>query len=72
MCSRCSAKTYHVLIANKGIGKQVKNTVIRRKSLRPHISDKAPIKGALRNDKNPYEQNNTSRIIIFKLAVNDN
>lgn len=37
----------------RGIGAQVKNTVINKKNFRPHKSDKAPINGALRNDKMP-------------------
>jgi len=46
-------KTYHGLIAIRGIGAQVMNTVTTRKYLRPHTSDKAPNKGALKNDKTP-------------------
>lgn len=37
----------------RGIGAQVKKTVINKKNFRPHKSDKAPIKGALRNDRIP-------------------
>lgn len=37
----------------KGIGIQVKNTVNNKNNLRPQISDKAPINGALKNDKIP-------------------
>lgn len=44
---------YHVLIVINGIGAHVKNTVIKRKNLRPHTSDSAPINGALRNDRIP-------------------
>ena len=32
---------------------QVKNTVTRRKDLRPHTSERAPMSGALKNDKIP-------------------
>lgn len=46
-------KTHQVLIVINGIGAHVKNTVIRRKNFRPQTSDKAPINGALRNDKIP-------------------
>jgi hypothetical protein len=37
-----------------GIGKQVKKTVINKKTFRPHISDIAPIRGALKNDSKPF------------------
>lgn len=45
--------THHVFIVISGIGKQVKNTVISKKNFRPHTSDRAPISGALRNDRIP-------------------
>ena len=35
------------------MGIHVKKTVTRRKDLRPHTSERAPIKGALRKDKRP-------------------
>lgn len=47
-------ETYQGLIFNKGIGIHVENTVNKRKNFRPHISDNAPINGALRNDKRPW------------------
>jgi len=50
--------THHVLIVIRGMGAQVKNTVIRRKNLRPHTSDSAPINGALRNDNRPCKNVN--------------
>lgn len=42
-----------MLIVIQGMGAHVKNTVMRRKNLRPHTSDRAPMSGALRNDKIP-------------------
>lgn len=47
------AKYHHVLICINGMGAQVKKTVKMRNSFLPHTSDKAPINGALRNDKRP-------------------
>lgn len=38
-----------------GMGRHVKNTVMNRKNLRPHRSDKAPIRGALRKDNKPCQ-----------------
>ena len=35
---------------------QVKNTVTRRKDLRPHTSERAPMSGALKNDKIPCKK----------------
>lgn len=49
-----SLVTHHVLIFMKGMGRHVKKTVMKRKNLRPHRSDNAPISGALRNDNRPY------------------
>lgn len=37
----------------KGMGAQVKNTVMRRKDFLPQMSDRAPIRGADRNDRKP-------------------
>lgn len=45
--------TYKGLKIMNGIGRQVKNTVIRRKNFRPHRSESPPIRGALRNDRKP-------------------
>ena len=47
------AKYHIVLIRMRGMGRQVKKTVMRRKTLRPHISDRAPMRGALRNERMP-------------------
>lgn len=47
------AKNHHVFIVISGMGAQVKNTVISRKNFRPHISERAPIRGALRNENIP-------------------
>lgn len=48
--------TNHGLIFIKGIGAHVKNTVSKRKDFLPHTSDRAPIRGALRNDSRPCQQ----------------
>lgn len=45
--------TYIGLNFINGIGKQVKKTVISKKNFRPQRSDRAPINGALKNDKKP-------------------
>lgn len=42
-----------MFIVIHGMGAQVKNTVTRRKNFRPHTSLRAPMSGALRNDKMP-------------------
>ena len=47
---------HHGLIFMSGIGAHVKKTVSRRKDFRPHTSDSAPIRGALRNDSRPCEE----------------
>ena len=39
-----------------GMGVHVKKTVSSRKDFRPHTSDSAPIRGALRNDNSPCEE----------------
>lgn len=49
------AKYHIVFMRISGIGKQVKKTVINKKTFRPHISDIAPIRGALKNDSKPFE-----------------
>lgn len=46
--------THHGLILISGIGKQVKNTVPRRKGFLPQTSDRAPMRGALRKDSRPW------------------
>jgi len=46
--------THQGLILISGIGKQVKNTVPRRKGFLPHTSDRAPMRGALRKDSRPF------------------
>lgn len=45
--------THHGLITIRGIGKQVKKTVPRRKGFLPHTSDRAPMSGALRKESRP-------------------
>lgn len=47
-------KTNQGLIFKHGIGIQVQNTVSNKNDFLPHVSERAPIKGALRNDKNPF------------------
>lgn len=47
------AKNQNVSMVISGIGRQVKNTVISRNSLRPQTSDRAPTRGALRKDRMP-------------------
>jgi len=47
------AKYHHVLIFIKGMGAQVKNTVMRRKNFRPQISERAPTRGADRKERIP-------------------
>ena len=47
--------TYQGLNLNNGIGTQVNPTVSNKNDFRPQTSDKAPMSGALRNDKNPYK-----------------
>lgn len=44
---------HHGLIFISGMGAHVKKTVSSRKDLRPQTSDKAPMRGALRNDSKP-------------------
>ena len=41
-----------------GIGAHVNVTVSKRNGFRPHTSDRAPIRGALRNDNIPCEYYN--------------
>ena len=47
------AKYHHGLIFMKGMGAQVKNTVTRRKNLRPQMSERAPTRGAERKERKP-------------------
>lgn len=47
------SRTHQGLILMKGMGAQVKKTVMRRKDFLPQISDSAPIRGADRNDRKP-------------------
>lgn len=41
----------------KGMGAQVKKTVMRRKDFLPQMSERAPIRGADRNDRKPCKEN---------------
>ena len=45
----------------RGMGAQVKVTVRRRKGLRPQMSDRAPMSGALRNDSSPWGAENQTK-----------
>ena len=47
------AKYHQLLIFIRGIGAQVKNTVMRRKNFLPQISERAPIRGAERKESSP-------------------
>ena len=47
------AKNQYGRIISKGIGKQVATTVINNRGLRPLASEKAPIKGADKNERKP-------------------
>lgn len=47
--------TYHGLIFISGMGAHVKKTVSSKKDLRPQTSDRAPMRGALRNDNRPWK-----------------
>ncbi len=65
--------SYQWLIDIKGIGAHVKNTVTSRKNLRPHTSDNAPIRGALRKDNIPYKTKERIKIInIFEECYSSN
>lgn len=58
---------YQALTVKRGIGAQVKKTVMSRKNFLPQTSDRAPISGALRKDNKPCQQqqeNKTEKIII--------
>ena len=46
------------------MGIHVKKTVTRRKDLRPHTSDRAPIKGALRKDKRPWKKKDNNLLVL--------
>ena len=47
---------YHASNSNKGIGRQVKKTDIKRKDFLPQTSDSAPSNGAERNDNKPWKR----------------
>lgn len=48
--------THHGLTVIRGMGKQVKKTVPRRKGFLPHTSDRAPMSGALRKESRPWRR----------------
>lgn len=48
--------THQGLILMKGMGAQVKKTVMRRNDFLPQMSDSAPIRGADRNDRKPWAE----------------
>ena len=69
-------KTYQELIDMRGIGTQVKNTVMRRKNFLPQTSESAPISGALRNDRmplmpitRPFIRNVWSGKVLFRTLI---
>ena len=43
-----------LLTRRKGMGRQVKKAVMKRKIFRPHTSDSAPISGAERKLRKPF------------------
>lgn len=45
--------THQELIDMSGIGAHVKNTVMSKKNFLPHTSERAPIRGADKNEKIP-------------------
>ena len=57
------------LIFIKGIGQQVKRTVISRKGFRPQISEYAPSNGELRKVNNPLKR---TTIIAFRIIHSTN
>lgn len=64
-------RTYHGLSLIRGIGAQVKNTVTSRKDLRPHTSDRAPIRGAHMKDRRPWhpEKRGEERRVVQRKAT---
>jgi hypothetical protein len=48
-----------------GIGKHVKKTVINKNTFLPHISDMAPMSGALRKESIPYSNENNNKYYYF-------
>jgi len=57
---------YHIgFMRINGMGKHVKKTVINKNTLRPHISDMAPMSGALRKDNIPLRMKIENIIIGF-------
>ena len=59
-----SAWSYHGLNFIRGIGQHVKVTVSKRNGFRPHLSDNAPIRGAAKNDKNPWQRKQKHNAIL--------
>ena len=55
------ASAHPGLTIMNGIGRHVKNTVINRNVFLPHESDKAPIKGALKKERNPCKMRKYKR-----------
>lgn len=58
--------TYQGLNLNNGIGTQVNPTVSNKNDFLPQTSDKAPMSGALKNDKNPYK---IHYLMIIKVII---
>lgn len=57
------AKYHQVLSCMSGIGAQVKKTVRRRNSLRPQTSERAPIRGADKNERSPCTQSEGNTLV---------
>lgn len=61
-----SMRFYQALTVNRGMGAQVKKTVMSRKNFRPQTSESAPISGALKKDNKPCkekEENETMQTV---------
>lgn len=61
--------SYQGLILMKGMGAQVKKTVMRRKDFLPQMSDSAPIRGADRNDRKPFAGTQQRTLVLRKMLV---
>lgn len=53
----------------KGMGAQVKKTVMRRKDFLPQMSDSAPIRGADRNDRRPWTVQTQRNVISLRQDI---
>ena len=57
--------SYMALKRSIGMGAQVINTERRRNDFRPHASERAPIRGAERNDRRPYNDESRQRWCFY-------